>query len=523
MTIRHLHLTTSSVVALGFATQPEQDSNKRTVEELEKRSSDSAHMEKYWDKVDAILDGLDGMKMHAESFLPKFRNEDNDDYKFRLQCATMTNVYEDIVGSLAAKPFEQAIQLIESEDDAKRLEIETPLSPVPQEIKDFCWNVDGSGNNLTVFAAHTFYTGINNAIDWIMVDMDKRDPSVVSIADAKRRGLTPYWSHILARNVLDVRSKMEGNKEVLTYAKILEPGDPDHIREFERADDGVEWRLWRKLSEGNAHEYVLVDSGEVSIGVIPLVKFVTGRREGRQWRFKPPMQAAVELQIQMFKQESGLEHASQLTAYPMLAANGVEAPVDQTTGKPDYKVAVGPNRVLWSRPSVDGAPAGNWSYVEPGSESLKFLEQRISNTEQRLRELGRQPLTASSSNITVITAAVAAGKAKSAVKQWAYMLKDTLENALIMTCAYMGIGKYDPTVHVFAEFDDWMEGEDIEALLEMHKPDDAGRRAISTKTLHEEMQRRGVLSSNFTSERETIRLLAEYPSDGMEEPNPPEG
>ena len=314
---------------------------------------------------------------------------------------------------------------------------------------------------------------------------------------------------------------MIGNKEVLTYFKMLEPGDPDHIREFERVERGdrvtILWRLWKKSSAGGAQqEYVLDDSGVLGIDEIPMVKFVTGRREGRQWRFKPPMKSAVDLQIQMFKQESGLEHASQLTAYPMLAANGVEAPVGQD-GKPNYKVAVGPNRVLWSRPSVDGAPAGNWSYVEPGSESLKFLEQRISNTEQRLRELGRQPLTASSSNITVITAAVAAGKAKSAVKQWAYMLKDALENAVRLTVKYMAI-KYDPTIHVFAEFDDWMEGEDIEALLDMHE-----RGAISTKTLHEEMQRRGVLSSNFTSERETIRLLNELPSEGVEEPDPPEG
>lgn len=523
MTIRHLHLTTSSVVALGFATQPEQDSNKRTVEELEKRSSDSAHMLKYWDRVDAVLDGIDGMKENASTFLPKFRDEDDKDYTFRLQCATMTNVYEDIAGSLAAKPFEQAVQFIEDEADAKRRDMDvSKLDPVPQEIKDFQWNVDGSGNNITVFAAHTFFTGINNAIDWIMVDMDKPDPSIVSIADAKRRGRQPYWSHVLARNVLDVQSRMIGNKEVLTYFKMLEPGDPDHIREFERVErDGrvtILWRLWKKSSAGGAQqEYVLDDSGVLGIDEIPMVKFVTGRREGRQWRFKPPMKSAVDLQIQMFKQESGLEHASQLTAYPMLAANGIAAPIDQTTGKPDTKVAVGPNRVLFSAPSLEGGPPGNWSYVEPGSESLKFLEQRISNTEQRLRELGRQPLTASSSNITVITAAVAAGKAKSAVKQWAYMLKDALENAVRLTVKYMAI-KYDPTIHVFAEFDDWMEGEDIEALLDMHE-----RGAISTKTLHEEMQRRGVLSSNFTSERETIRLLNELPSEGVEEPDPPEG
>ena len=195
----------------------------------------------------------------------------------------------------------------------------------------------------------------------------------------------------------------------------------------------------------------------------------------------------------------------------MLAGNGIEPPIG-LDGKPDHNVKVGPSRVLWSAPRNDGGPAGKWEWIEPSSEILKYLEERVGHTIQNLRELGRQPLTASSSNITVITAAVAAGKAKSAVKAWAYMLKDTLENALAMTAKWMSV-TYDPTVHVFAEFDDWMEGEDLSTLLAMWRPDESGNRGISTQTLHEEMKRRGVLSSNFTSERETIRLLNELPGD----------
>jgi hypothetical protein len=172
------------------------------------------------------------------------------------------------------------------------------------------------------------------------------------------------------------------------------------------------------------------------------------------------------------------------------------------------KVAVGPNRVLWSPPRDDGGPAGQWAYVEPGAESLKFLEARIEATERRLRELGRQPLTASSSNITVITAAVAAGKAKSAVKAWALMLGNALENALVLTAKWMGI-EYDPTVHVFAEFDDWMEGEDLDALNAARD-----RRDISHETYCEELLRRGVLSSNFTVVRERTRLLNDLPGNG---------
>lgn len=486
--------TLTSLTAVAYASQPPSPERVVATDVMEKRSVDSAFMDRYWNKVDAVLDGIEGMKMQITEFMPRFRDEEDADYKYRQTNAVMTNVYRDIAESLSGKPFEQPVMLV-NED-----------TPVPQEITDFSYDVDGSGSSLTVFASQTFFNGINHAIDWIMVDYSRGTEGPVSLARARELGLRPYWTHIRGRNVLDVQSMMVGSKEVLTYVKIMEPGDPDHVREIERQSDGaVVWRLWQKRPKHK--DYVLSDSGEISIGEIPMVPFVTGRREGRQWRFDPPMRAAVELQIQMFKQESGLEHACQLTAYPMLAANGIKPPMGRD-GKPEMKVAVGPNRVLWSPPRDDGGPAGQWGYVEPNSESLKFLEARIEATERRLRELGRQPLTASSSNITVITAAVAAGKAKSAVKAWALMLGNALENALLLTARWMDI-EYDPTVHVFAEFDDWMEGEDLDALDKAR-----ARKDISHETYCEELVRRGVLSSNFTVERERKRLLQDVPGDG---------
>lgn len=518
MAVRSHLFVTAAPVALGYASQPltvvgetPDPRGVQDAETFERRSADSAHMLKYWDKVDAVLGGVDSMRDNADEFLPRFRDEENEDYTFRKNCTKFTNVYRDIVEGLSAKPFEQMVQLIDDQTDQPK---------IPEEIKQFIWDVDGSGNNLTVFAAHTFFEGVNHAVDWIMVDHDKRDPSIRSMADAKARGLRPYWSHVLGRNVLNVQSRIEGGKEVITYIKILEPGEPQHIREFERTDTfdqasrritAVEWRLWQKrgadVNGGGKHDYILIDSGDVSIGMIPLVPFVTGRRDGRQWRFDPPMRAAVELSVNLFKQESELEYKSTMSAYSMLAGNGIKPP-NGPDGKPNTKIAVGPSRVLWSPPRDDGGPAGKWEWIEPSSEILKYLESRVSNTIQQLRELGRQPLTASSSNITVITAAVAAGKAKSAVKAWAFKLKDTLENALLLTAMWMQI-KYDPTVHVFAEFDDWMEGEDMNSLLTMRDKGD-----LSAETLYEEMQRRGVLSSNFTVERERARLLADMPSDG---------
>ena len=475
-----------------------------TKDPLLTRSKDSVAMLPYWDQVDAIMGGIKGMREACEDYFPRFTDESTEDYNLRLRMTKMTNVFRDITEGLVAKPFEQSVMLVEDETDQ---------DTIPQTIKDFTWNVDGAGNNMTVFAANVFFNGTANAVDWIMIDMPKRDPSIRSRADAERAGIRPYWSHVLARNVLEARSEMRGNEEILKYIRILEPGDPDRVRVFERGEnDVISWSLYeqRRNEETNRQEMMLIDSDTLSgIKTIPLIPFYTGRRRGRSWYFDPALSDAADLQVELYQQESGLKFAKTLTAFPMLAANGITPPVGQD-GKADYKIAVGPNRVLWGTPDPATGKVGNFTYVQPNAETLKFLAEDIAATIQMLRELGRQPLTAQSGNITVITAAVAAGKAKSAVKAWAYKLKDVLETALNLTAQWMS-EDYEATVHVFTDFDDWMEADDLDALNSARE-----RRDISAQTFWEELQRRGVLSSNFSAEREETRLLNEEPSEPLD-------
>ena len=62
------------------------------------------------------------------------------------------------------------------------------------------------------------------------------------------------------------------------------------------------------------------------------------------------------------------------------------------------------------------------------------------------------------------------------------------------------------SVHVFVDFDDWMEGEDLPFLQEARKT-----QQISQETYWEEAARRGVFSTNFTVARERARLLTDVP------------
>lgn len=471
-------------------------------ETLLKRSVASAAMLPYWDLTDTIVDGVEAIRLAGDTYLPRFTDESNNDYAYRLRLTKFTNIYRDTLEGLASKPFEDEVSLVPDGD----------VQP-PNEFVEFIENVDGSGNNLTVFCNAAFFNGINSALHWILIDHDKADPSVRSLADAKKAGLRPYWCHVLARNVLDVKSQMINGNEVLTYVKIFEPGHPDCVRVFERGPSGeVTWSLYEKMEKpgpDGKSQFTQIDGGAVGIGVIPMVPFVTGRRDGRSWRVFPAMRDAADLQIELYQQESGLKFAKTLTAYPMLAGNGIKPPTE-ADGKTIAKIAVGPNRVLYAPPNPGGQP-GSWAYVEPNAQSLTFLAADVKETINQLRELGRQPLTASASNLTVVTTAVAAGKAKSAVKAWAFGLKDAIENALVITAMWKELDAtaYKPTVSVYTEFDEFMEGKDLDALESARDRGD-----LSRQTYWDELRRRSVLSPEFNHEVEEKRLLEELPGDG---------
>lgn len=482
-------------------------------DEMEKRDDDSEAMVCYWDKVDAILGGIDTMRAAGDKYLPKFEGEPQAKYDARKKLTKMTNVYADIVSTLAAKPFEQECKLIADEDRI-----------IPQELIDFCENIDGAGNNLTMFAKTVFRNGVNYAIDWIYVDYSKREANVRSLADAKAAGERAFWSRVRGPNVTRCTSETINGKQTLTFIRFMEPGKPMRYREFERdaSTGAISWRLFKKQdkpSTGNAlTEYELEDDGTIAIDQIPLVPFITGLRDGKRWFFRPELQDAVDLQIDLYQSESALKYAKTLTGYPMLTGNGV-MPSYEADGKTIKPIIAGPSTTLYAPPSAGGSTAGSWSFIEPAATSMKFLADDIKSTQDQLRELGRQPLTAQSGNLTVVTTAVAASKSRSAVAAWALGLKDTLENAFVLTCKFMGIAieEYDPQVYVFVDFDDVEDNGPIVTALQTMR----GAKDISRETYWKEMQRFNVLSPEFDAEAEEKALLKELPGDG-EDKNPDE-
>ena len=463
------------------------------------KSPDWQAMSGYWEQVTAIVDGKAAVIAAGDRYLPKFPNESDKDYAFRLKTAKFTNIYRDIIEGLAQKPFAHELHL-EGEDNSERF---------ASLIED----IDGRGNHLHVFAGETFFSGINNSIEWILVDYTASE-GLRTVEQERKAGVRPYWVHIPADNVIWIESEIIEGREQLTLVKILE--EPGRVRTFWRVSsqtakesgmgDGtkavVMWKVEVQDKEGI---WVVEQQERLTIPVIPMVPFITGRRRGTKWQFNPPMRDAADLQIELYQQETALKHIKTHTCFPMLAGNGVQPDTD-ASGNPKA-VPVGPMAVLYAPPNQDGNH-GTWEWIATDAQTLKFLAEDIKGTVKELRELGRQPLTSQSGNLTVIATAVAAAKGNSAVQAWALGLKDALENALALTAMWLNESVV-PSVSIFTDFSvEDMDGKSPEFLQKMS---DAGD--LSAETLRAEFRRRDILGPEFNEDEELERLLKELPGD----------
>jgi len=472
----------------------------------------------YWQTVGDLLKGAQAVRDGGERYLPKFENETRKQYQDRLRWARYTNVYGDIVNNLASKPFSQELTL---------------QDPAPIFVS-LAEDIDGQNNNLHNFAAEVFKNAINFAIDWIYVDYTRVDPYTVdaqgrtrrkSVVEERQEGARPYWVRIPAMEMIAAYSAKIDGVEQFVHCRMLETyterdgfGEKTvtQVRELTR-DPVVDeegtllgfgpayFRIWQQVSD----QWSVIDEGPIAIGIIAVVPIVIGDRQGNTWRIIGEMNDCADLQIDLYQQETALQNARQLTAFPMLSADNVEPPTETYTDEDGnvkerpVPAPVGPRAVLYGGRNADGT-GGSWKYIEITASSLKFLSEEIKSTTQELRELGRQPLTAQTGNLTTITTAFAAQKGNSAVQNWALILKDGLEIALKYTAMWIGLDD-GPGVNIFTDFQKGIgEDDGFDDVLTMRQNGD-----LSQETLWEEAARRGRLGDEFTVERERDRLVQE--------------
>lgn len=468
-----------------------------------KASGDYTAQSGFWAMVDDIMGGAEAMRAAGVKYLPRFESEDDKEYQARLVAAPWTPLYADSFRNLASKPFSKEVAV---EGGAAR-------------FTELAENINASGDHLHVFSREVFKAGINYGIDWIWIG-HVPVPQGATRQAARELRARPYWRRIPAKRVLAVYSDTVQGEEILTHVRIEE----NHvIREgfketavkqvrvidrpaLETGGYGAPaFQVWRKVQAEAAskEDWVVVEEGEISIGVIPMVPFITGEREGRSWRVQPPLKDLAYMQTTLFQMEANKAVVQMNTAFPVNVMRGVSK---KEVG--EGKIKFGPRTVLFFPPVGETGQFGDFHREEPSGTAATSLREDISAHKREMREAGMQPLVPATGSLTATATAVSEAKAHSAVQAWAIGLKDALEQAFMITAMWLDESDV-PQVRVHTDFG--LTGKDVEelrVLLEMNNPE---HKLISDEAVIVEAQRRGLLGPEFDRTVDRDRIMDEIP------------
>lgn len=455
------------------------------------RSSELDKLASDWDLAATLLGGTKAMRTAGEIYLPRFPKEDVKAYKARLESSVLFPAFPRTVASLAGKPFSKAI---------------TVGDDVPGRIKDWCDDVDLQGRNLHVFGASVFRTAMSHGMSGILVEypvVRQVATRVLSQADEAAMKVRPYMVEIKPSQLLGWRIIRVNGSWALSQLRfkecVTEPDGPYGETEIEqvRVIMPTSWEIHRKNEKD---EWVLYDFGINTLGVVPYVPVYT-ERVGYMVS-KPPLIELAHLNVAHWQSYSDQRNIVHVARVPILAAIGVED---------NYELIIGAQSATKLPMDAD------LKYVEHTGSCIEAGRNDLKDLEERMRQIGAELLVLAPGQVTASQVISEDAVSKCLLQSYAEQFEDSLDAALDLMAKWAN----ERTGGHVALYKDFGVATLAEAssklLLDMNL---AGK--ISDETLHEEMQRRGILSPDSDWDEEKEKLTRQGPEPGSSGPNNPD-
>jgi len=438
-----------------------------------------------------LMGGTDAMIKAGKKWINQHPAETDTDYELRLKENILSNFMRQAVDKATGKIFGKPMKIVES---------------TPKEIVDFCMNVDRAGRGLDAFVYDRASKAFERGISYILIDMPKKDPTVLTVADEKDKNVKPYMVSIDTHQLLEAVSEMINGVQTLTRVRILESvsvpesewsnKDIDQIRVFKRLrsvdKNGKETVLvvYEIYREDAAKKWSLYDSGATTFDRITLIAIYTNRvgfMEG-----EPVFQATAEFNLEHWRSKSEQLHALTFGRFAMLGGSGVSS-VDQD------KVEVGPSKMLFATD-----PQGKFYYVESDGVGLEHGWKHLQSVENAISTASAQLRIEEKGQVTATAAAIDSDETNASLKTVAHAMEESIGVALQIVADLLGV-KGVCKVELNTNFGT-RKGTDT-GMQETGKM--ATGRILSGKSQLKNMIWRGELPPDFDLEANATELAAE--------------
>ena len=413
-------------------------------------------MMKGWEIMKAVTEGTEYLRENSEAFLPLEPREDFDAYLARVNRAVFS-------------PFTQ--RLIRA---ATGLVLRKPITLTgdPYWTEMFKMDVDGCGSDLDEYARRVLMCSLTYGQSHILVDYPA--PSgALSLAEERQQNRRPYWIEVDPNNLYGWRLDRESNYGNLIQARIAEKavlpdGDfGEKVYDQIRVIEPGRYRVFRKKEQieemydvsdnsvtgnfemGSADkDYKQVESGNFSLGEIPLVTIYSGKTENLV--SKPPLLDIAYLNIAHFQRQADLIHSLHVASQPMLVMEGYDDQTKDLAISVNYAMATQPGNKVY--------------YVEPASSAFDAQSAEIKELQMQMATLGistlsQQKFVAESADARRLDRV----DTNSMLAMVSMELEQKLQKCFNLSAEYVGIEP--PEVKISRDFDiERLIGQDITAL-----------------------------------------------------------
>ena len=416
-------------------------------------------MMKGWEIMRAVTEGTEYLRENSEAFLPLEPREDYDAYLARVNRAVFS-------------PFTQ--RLIRA---ATGLVLRKPISLIgdPYWTEMFKMDVDGCGSDLDEYARRLLMCSLTYGQSHILVDYPA--PSgAVSLAEERQQNRRPYWIEVDPTNIYGWRLDRESNygnliqvrlaekavlpdgdfgEKIYDQVRVIEPGRYRVFRKRETVedlyeDDGGGYAGSMSSPEG-AKDYELAESGDFSLGQVPLVSIYSGKVENLV--SKPPLLDIAYLNLAHFQRQADLIHSLHVASQPMLVMEGYDDQTKDLAVSVNYAMATQPGNKIY--------------YVEPASSAFDAQSAEIKELQMQMATLGistlsQQKFVAESADARRLDRV----DTNSMLAMVSMELEQKLQKAFNLSAEYVGIDA--PEVKISRDFDiERLIGQDITALTSL--------------------------------------------------------
>lgn len=470
-------------------------------------------MQARWLKCRALMRGTEGVRELEEVALPRFEQESDDSYRFRLNLVAAANGFNRVVMAGIGMILQAPPKL---GDD------------MPPRLAELWENIDAAGTHGDVFTRDLFLSAMVDGHVGILVDYPKvENPDATSLDDEQRLGLRPFWVRFDASDILLMLYETVNSVRTLTLLILREvvqrkrglfgTETVTRYRIYSREGASVQYQVWEQ-KEGDSEPRSMGDPAPMrNVTAIPFAFFAAGRKVSPV-ETVPPLLDLADLNLEHFAIKTDIRNLETLACVPTPVRVGAVKDADG-----NYPPLIfGPRRTI-EAPELEGVQKPVY-WLTPDVTVLDPAMKTLANNEAAQGAAGLAFLTPETR-----AAETAEAKRIDSAAQNATLVsvarngQDALETAFDFTGQYVRLEAGSVTLNT--DF----EGVGLDAQMVTALGTLAANGKLSIETLLALLEKGKILAEGFDVQAEVRRILTENalpeptPTDPTADPIPEDG